>query len=554
MERQNIVYSETEILINNEYRNMVLSQIKLDILTDKTTIYPNQQMTANKILSLFEDTKLLCVMNIQPTQSGKTGVMYAISKLFIEQPTCNIDPRNIFIISGLSSVDWKKQTVERFPELISKNIYHRNNLEAFLEQIQKDPRNAIIIMDEIQIANTKGQCVSHTLENAGLFNFEFLCKNNIKIIQFSATPDGCFYDIKKWNEDNYKVILGDIDNRYVSAMDIYNDKRVFQCKPLISYCDKEKIVIDDDSVKNVQEIKQLLNTKFDQPSYIIIRVPTKKQEYKDSLMALKNIFPEDDYNYIEYNQSLNIDINILCLNNKPYKTTFIIIKEKLRVAFTINQSYISILYDRHVNYPSDSVIIQSLLGRATGFKHNSNIYIFTNIDSIKKYDKLIKSGFKDNNVNWRSLSTKKVQDTLLGDDTFNSVKNYKDMEGFKIDIRDCYEVPAYIQVTKKEMDSVLLIDTSKRAYNQNNIFQLIKKYNEDLYYRLCNSEKCDYQLANKNYKRLIIDKINNANNNSKSPFFKKILMKLKNTDYHNIFFDNKLNRIVIEFFNGSKLN
>jgi hypothetical protein len=70
-----------------------------------------------------------------------------------------INPTNIYIISGLSSTDWKTQTIERFPEIINNNIFHRNNLEEFKIKLQQDPRNALIIMDEIQIANQKNQTI-----------------------------------------------------------------------------------------------------------------------------------------------------------------------------------------------------------------------------------------------------------------------------------------------------------------------------------------------------------------------------------------------------------
>ena len=48
----------------------------------------------------------------------------------------------------------------------------------------------------------------------------------IKILQFSATPDGCYYDLKKWNESNYKIVIGEIDIKYTSSIDIYNENRV----------------------------------------------------------------------------------------------------------------------------------------------------------------------------------------------------------------------------------------------------------------------------------------------------------------------------------------
>ncbi len=424
MERYDIQYNDTETLIINELRKQAISQYKIievvknsNInnfeLTDKyknnSKIYVNQERTAYKIINIFVDKKVLCVMVVQPTQSGKTGIMFTVCKLFIENPLYMVNPKNIFIISGLSSIDWKKQTIERFPDIITSNIYHRNNLDEFLYKIQDDPRNALILMDEIQIANTKNKCINQIFEKANLYDFNFLYQNNIKIIQFSATPDGCYYDIKRWNDDNYKVILGEVDRKYTSAIDIYNDKRIFQSKPLsLDYNLKIGTQRNiKNIIKNVEEIKFHLDTKFNNPSYIIIRIPTNKEEYENSLQNIKYIFNEKEFNYIEYNQKLKIDINRLCLNNKPDKTTFIIIKEKLRVAYTINQKYISILYDRFVKNPNDSAIIQSLLGRATGYAHNMDIIIFTNIDSIIKYDKLIKSNFKDNTINWKSISTKK---------------------------------------------------------------------------------------------------------------------------------------------------
>ena len=175
MERFDILYNEIETQIINELRSQALSQFKVidlvktgklnnnDLIEkykNKSIIHLNQEKTAYKVINHFVNKQVLCCMIVQPTQSGKTGVMFALCKLFIENPLYMINPTNIYIISGLSSTEWKNQTIERFPEIIMNNIYHRNNLDEFKIKLNQDPRNALIIMDEIQIANTTGKTIS----------------------------------------------------------------------------------------------------------------------------------------------------------------------------------------------------------------------------------------------------------------------------------------------------------------------------------------------------------------------------------------------------------
>jgi hypothetical protein len=339
-------------------------------------------------------------------------------------------------------------------------------------------------MDEIQIANTTGKTISKIFQESNLYDINYLYEKNIKIVQFSATPDGCYYDLKQWNECNYKIVIGEIDNKYVSAIDIYNDKRIFQSKPLVL---NNKNTNPEEHKKisiNIEEIKNILEERFNEPSYIIIRASTNQDEYVNTISNIKSIFPEKLFNYVKYDQELKQDINVLVLNNKPDKTTFIIIKEKLRVAYTINQKYISILYDRYVKVPNDSVIIQSLLGRATGYNHNHNIIIFTNISSITKYHDLLKSEFNNINVNWSSNSTTKINGELIGKNTFNSVDNFNDKVN-KMNLHDYFDIPLYISITKKEMDNIL--NTKPYNYDQSKIFSIIKSYNIDIYNKvICN--------------------------------------------------------------------
>ena len=320
MERSDILYNEIETQIINELRSQALSQFKVidlvktgklnnnDLIEkykNKSIIHLNQEKTAYKVINHFVNKQVLCCMIVQPTQSGKTGVMFALCKLFIENPLYMINPTNMYIISGLSSTEWKNQTMERFPEIIMNNIYHRNNLDDFKMKLNQDPRNALIIMDEIQIANTTGKTISKIFQESNLYDINYLYEKNIKIVQFSATPDGCYYDLKQWNECNYKIVIGEIDNKYVSAIDIYNDKRIFQSKPLVL---NNKNTNPEEHKKisiNIEEIKNILEERFNEPSYIIIRVSTNQDEYVNTISNIKSIFPEKLFNYVKYDQELN---------------------------------------------------------------------------------------------------------------------------------------------------------------------------------------------------------------------------------------------------------
>ena len=141
------------------------------------------------------------------------------------------------------------------------------------------------------------------------------------------------------------------------------------------------------------------------------------------------------------------------------------------------------MYDSYVETTNDSAIIQSLIGRATSFNHNTKIFIFTNIESILKYDDLIKSDLKNTDINWKSMTTKRdLSDGIVGKKTFNSVKNYEDMLGAQASLDDCYEIPIYIKITKVEMDQICQYNISigknkHRTYDVELVLKIIPKYN-----------------------------------------------------------------------------
>ena len=407
-------YTEKEKKIMDFDKKIINAQIKKGEELDISVIYPNQDQCASLIVSHLLNRKIIDIMVIALTQSGKTGIMCALIKRYINENMIPID--NIYIITGLSSVEWKKQTKNRLPKSIEDRIYHRSDLTTkFINDI-KNKKNVFVISDEVQIAAMGGQdskidqTLYKTFYEAKFYNKQYLLENDIKIAEFTATPDGTIYDVMDWG-DNSKILKMEPGDGYTSCFDLLDQGRVYQYKDLCCYDKKTKKVNEESATKNIREISNHIETKaFDYPMYHIIGTPNG--DYGEIVIKnFKKVFG-DEMKYYTYNRESEItDINTI-LRVQPKEHTFIFIKEKLRCTITLEKEYLGIEYERWTVYPDDTVVIQGLVGRATGYDDNGKTVIFTNIDSINRYKKLWDSSFEDKTVKWSSKTTKMVKDTL----------------------------------------------------------------------------------------------------------------------------------------------
>ena len=403
----------------------VLNELEILKLTGKSVIFENQEIIASRVVTSFKNRKIINIMVVSKTQSGKTGSMCATIKQYLEDTSNLIPIENIYIITGLSSCEWKEQTKERMPESIQTRVFHRCELpNTFVDEI-KDKQNILIIMDEIQVAAKKGQTIYKTFKNAGLLNKCKLYENDIKILEYTATPDGTIYDLMKWNDASTKI-LADVGDGYTSSYNLLQMGRVKQYKELCGY-DKETGELDEEVFENNEEIKNDIGN-YVNPLYHIIR--TKNGPEQDlTIQNFKHTFNADNYDFIKYDRESEIEDINKTLIMKPERHTFIFIKEKLRCAKTLKKKYIGILYDRYSKNPDDTTIIQGLVGRDTGYDNNGISICYTNTDSINRYEKLWKSNFEDKTIKWNSKTTKYTNGILSGKNTFNDPKDY---DGFSV--------------------------------------------------------------------------------------------------------------------------
>lgn len=290
-------------------------------------LYENQTDFGKRIVSALDTHHT--VLAFAHTQCGKTGSMLAAIHL------SNIPLERIFLITGLSSIDWLVQTRKRIP---IKNIFHRNTIDKFFDAVKKvnDP---LILIDECHIASKPGQIIHKVTATV-----------KAKFVLVSATPD--WKRFKPLPIGTAIRVMNDPAG-YVSVQHFANSQQLFQCK---------NISDDPDAIENIEEISLFLK----KPAYHIIRTP-RNELHELTIQNFKSVFP----NYIHLSMP-----NLTILDIKPSVHTFIFIKDTLRCAVTIPKQYIGVLYERFTNVPNTASIIQGLLGRATGFK-SEHIIVFS---------------------------------------------------------------------------------------------------------------------------------------------------------------------------------
>jgi hypothetical protein len=317
----------------------------------KVAIFKEQQQLATRICEALKNKSIINILAIAQPQSGKTGCMFATIKTYANDPDNYIPIENIHLITGLSSNDWVKQTQKRFPSMLEKNIYHRNDLASFVEKI-RGKSNVLIIMDEVQVAAGDKQTLHKTFESLGFLDKTTLFERDIKIVEFTATPDGTIYDLMKWGDASYievadkcqgymsgydllnwrdvssdKILLlqerisnliQEIANRIKNGieqkeLDILNKKlvilqesernsirtrngvRVKQFENLWGY-DETTLEITENSFNAIRELKADIDS-FEEARFHIVRTPTK---HPDAIDNFKKQFPAETYEFVHY--------------------------------------------------------------------------------------------------------------------------------------------------------------------------------------------------------------------------------------------------------------
>lgn len=416
-----IPYTDAEKEINTSKASVILVQIQQLEDSKKSEIFDNQLMTALKICRAFQKPHVSLVLTVAPTQSGKTGTMLGLMKALYSFPDYSPpNPDNIWVITGLSDCSWKSQTTARMPEFLQDRVLHRPDLVGEFQETIKTMRDALIIIDEAQIACKVGQTLHKVFAKGGLLNLKQIAERNIRIVMFTATPSGLRQEISAWG-NHCEMVMMDTPESYVSPMNLIEHNQIFECKDIggVDKFGQLRLPIEQ-LMQNLKELQQVV-VSYPDASYHLVRV--HKGIMGDA--AIENVMEvfkttELDIEFFRYFGNPTIkgknmresirtmkpivgDINRV-LSKQPTKHTIIFIKDRLRCAKTLVKKYIGLEYERYSSAKNDEVSIQGI--RATGYDHNPRMTIFANRSSVENYQKLFDTRFLDNSVEWRSGTTK----------------------------------------------------------------------------------------------------------------------------------------------------
>jgi hypothetical protein len=431
-ERKRVEYNQEQIDIMSCDCGEIEHQIKRMKLTKRYISYENQTSVAAKINNLFNNLSIVIQMVIGYTQSGKTGCMVELIDQMMKNESNPISIQNIFIITGLSSRDWMKQTKGRIPECMRDRVYHNGQLEKFKAAVA-GKQNVLIIVDEAHMASKKKQTMSRIFKELN-WKLDYMMENDIKLVQFSATPDGLIFALNgpKWPEEHYKITTMKPGCSYFGAKQMNERKQLKQIKNIYGRNKDGSWISDEVREGCLENISEILRDQlsFQEPRYLLVRIRggIPEQAYHEnffeaieSLTADEQEMFEERHRHRRYDMRGNVDDISELLYTSPRKHTIVFIKEKMKCAQTLEyvvldektgktethkvKHNIGVVVERLTK--NDSFTIQGLLGRLCGYEQHDCI-CYTNLESFEKYEELFDSNFDTEKlelVSWNSNTT-----------------------------------------------------------------------------------------------------------------------------------------------------
>ena len=442
-ERKRVNYNEEQLDDMKDDRDIFEIQIKKMKRSKRYISYENQTSVAASINHQFNDWSVVIQMVIGYTQSGKTGCMVELIDQMTKDTSSTTNPisiENIFIITGLSSRDWMKQTKGRIPECMKDRVFHNGQLAKFKAAVA-GKQNVLIIIDEAHMASKKKQTMSRIFKELN-WKLDYMMENDIKLVQFSATPDGLIFALNgpKWPEEHYKITTMTPGCGYFGAKQMNERKQLKQIKDIYGR-DRDGNWIDDEvreeCLANIVEILRD-QLSFDEPRYLIVRIRggiSEDSYHKNFFEAIHSLSAEDQemfeacniHSHRRYDMRGNVEDISELLYTSPEKHTIVFIKEKMKCAQTLEyvvldektgktethkvKHNIGVVVERKrsgtKDEQNDSFTIQGLLGRLCGYEPH-NCICYTNLASFEKYEKLFARNFDTETlkrVSWNSNTT-----------------------------------------------------------------------------------------------------------------------------------------------------
>ena len=433
---------------------------------DKATaeyIFPNQMEDANNIVDKFYKNKRRVISIQKKTKVGADGLMIEIAKLLTTHIDDNfvVNPTNVRIITGMSNIVWEKDMIDKAPDCFKDKIFHHGKLsKAGLMSM----RDSLTIIDEIDSGDKESQVLHTTLKEAGVLDVKHMEEHNNRFVLISATMIKELYDLYRWGElhELYKMT---IPNSYIGHKDFLEKGIVQDFYSLSSKEDAEKWVQED-----------IINNYGDDFRVHIVRVNPKTVNVIQNACIRKKIsfrnhtstdrLSDDDTKEL-FKEPL---IKHIVLGVKGFfrRANLIPNRWKLRIGAT---------HELYTHTVDNNVQIQGLTGRMTGYwrgdieaGHKTGPHR-TSIKAIEEYEKTYLDPFGNNS--YQTSGFKKKKGKVSANPTMLSAKNITGL------------TPVDLPIVRQKGSTPVIIfnitDEEKHKFNNQNILEIIKRYNQEVY-------------------------------------------------------------------------
>ena len=350
-------------------------------------VYKNQIEAATEIVhELFGGNKVVVTLIALP-QVGKTGTFLEVAYRACTHPddTSIIDPRNVFIITGMSDRDWQKQTETDMLEPFKRRVYHRGKLntkdreDGFYTNLA-NARDALIILDECHIAVEKTHLISSNLKRLGLLDIAVLRARNIKILEVSATPGATLRDTQSWGAENHSIVTLNESPTYIGFKDFIREGRLHDSFDLA----KEE---------EVTKLAAFVKATFPEPRWHILRLSAKSKAHATFEERFKAVCAAERWNIQNHSAIDRVGDIDYHMSKRPTQHTFLIIKEFWRAGKRLNDAFVGVVHELTAAVKDTNVTAQGLAGRLCGNdkrKGPGAPHIFCNVQLIHEYIDWIK--------------------------------------------------------------------------------------------------------------------------------------------------------------------
>jgi hypothetical protein len=326
--------------------------------------HPNQVLAASRIHSSFlSGTR--CALLSANCQSGKTGTFQSLIRQMLETPTDGIS--RAYIICGSSETELKRQAVA---DTLALNEEWQDSIEVIFHQDFKhaelDIQDALIIVDESHMVQTKGQQLHHFLAKHGVFldgNPTVLAEKNAYLLSVDATP---YSEIAAQRE---------METPYAKHVEILEAGTGYY--GLADY-DKDGLLKPTFTLfKHPERFETLLLDVG--PKYVLLRLNRSKAN-KENEAVLRRIcgrlgFPvllytgektEIAVTRAEQKRFARSGRKIDCLEDAPAVTTVVIVRGRLRAGKVVPKAHVGFVWEG-ANKSKTDVLVQGLVGRMCGY-------------------------------------------------------------------------------------------------------------------------------------------------------------------------------------------